>query len=86
LDADGHRTYEQWVKVGKPEDPDKCPSVRYRVNPDALDALIAYARRVVGPGGPIEGKQMRYVREGVDGEGKAVTRFIYKDMPANTGK
>lgn len=86
LDQDAQRTYDQWVKVGSPTDPDKCPSVRYRVNPDALDALIAYTRRCVATGGPLPGKQVRYVREGVGEDGKAAIRVMYRDMPAKPAK
>jgi hypothetical protein len=80
LDKDGKRVYSEWLKKGRPEDLDECPKLGYRVNPDAVPALVAYLRRVVGPGGPLTGKFLS-VRTENDDNGRVLVKVIYKDKP-----
>jgi hypothetical protein len=80
LDRDGKRVYSEWLKKGRPEDLDDCPKIGYRVNPDAVPVLSAYLRRVVGPGGPLNGKFLS-VRTEDGGEGRVMVKAIYKDKP-----
>jgi hypothetical protein len=81
LDKDGKRVYSEWLKKGRPEDLDECPKLGYRVNPDAVPALVAYLRRVVGPGGPLTGKFLS-VRTENDDNGRVLVKVIFKDKPA----
>jgi hypothetical protein len=81
LDRDGKKVYAEWVKKGRPAELDDCPKIGYRVNPDAVPALVAYLRRVVGPGGPIAGKFLSVRTEGQD-DGRVLVKVIYKDKPA----
>jgi hypothetical protein len=80
LDKDGKRVYSEWLKKGRPEDLDECPKLGYRVNPDAVPALVAYLRRVVGPGGPLTGKFLS-VRTENDDNGRVLVKVIFKDKP-----
>jgi hypothetical protein len=80
LDRDGKRVYSEWLKKGRPEELDECPKIGYRVNPDAVPVLSAYLRRVVGPGGPLNGKFLS-VRTEDGGEGRVMVKAIYKDKP-----
>lgn len=80
LDKDGKRVYSEWLKKGRPEDLEECPKLGYRVNPDAVPALVAYLRRVVGPGGPLTGKFLSVRTESADG-GRILVKVIFKDKP-----
>jgi hypothetical protein len=80
LDKDGKKVYSEWLRKGRPEELDECPKIGYRVNPDAVPALVAYLRRVVGPGGPLTGKFLSVRTEDGD-NGRVLVKVIYKDKP-----
>ncbi len=83
LDRDGKKVYAEWLKKSRPEELDDCPKIGYRVNPDAVPVLVAYLRRVVGPGGPLNGKYLSVRTE--DGEeGRVLVKAIFKDKPPKT--
>jgi hypothetical protein len=81
LDKDGKKVYAEWLKKGRPAELDDCPKIGYRVNPDAVPALVAYLRRVVGPGGPLTGKFLSVRTEGQE-DGRVLVKVIFKDKPA----
>jgi hypothetical protein len=81
LDKDGKKVYSEWLKKGRPEDLEECPKIGYRVNPDAVGALTAYLRRVVGPGGPLTGKFLSVRTESDTETGRVLVKVIYKDKP-----
>lgn len=81
LDRDGKKVYAEWLKKGRPSELDDCPKIGYRVNPDAVPVLVAYLRRVVGPGGPLTGKFLSVRTEGQE-DGRILVRVIFKDKPA----
>ncbi len=85
LDAEGKKLYDQWVKDGKPSDFEKCPKLRYAVNPAAVDALVAYLRRVTGTGGPLAGKRMVY-RKAPHVSGRTLVTVIFTDKPPKPAK
>lgn len=80
LDHDAEVTYQQWVKAGRPDDLNKCPKVRYVIAPQHADALMAFLRKTVTSGGPLEGKQMKYTKTTAP-DGRTGFLVIYRDKP-----
>jgi len=82
VDADALKSYNEWVRAGKPKDFEKpdFPVQRYIFPPAAWDTVFAMLRRAGQQGGTVVGKRLEY-RKKTHEDGNAMIFFAFTDKP-----